>query len=85
MRPAAVGDMPGVDLRLKVVPFRQKRPILRRKVADDPGEALPEHRGGDARPRQRAFLDEGGEFRRDLQSVPFDPHHLSSRSPRSAL
>ena len=61
----AVGAMPGVDLLLDVVALLQQRPVLRRKVVDQFGKAVPEGVGVDAGSGNRLTGDEGVELGRD--------------------
>jgi len=66
---AGVLGVPGVDLDLQPVALGQQRGILRRQVADDAGEALPE--GVVAQPGggQDLLVDEGLEDGGDLQAA----------------
>ena len=61
MRLAAPGDVPGVDLCLKLVAPGQQGAVLRREVGQQGGEPGPEGPGLDAGAGQGLVLDEAGE------------------------
>ena len=69
MRLVAMGDVPGVDLGLKVIALGQKRPILGAKVVDKARQPLPEGRRRKAGAVQRFCLDKGRQFRGNLEPV----------------
>ena len=76
MRLAGAVAVPLIYGGLQLLPPRQSRTVLWRQVGNDPGETTPEPIGVNPGPGQRVVFDEGGEFRRDLQSVAFHPRHL---------
>ncbi len=68
MRLVAMGDVPGVDLGLKVIALGQKRPILGAKVMDKARKPLPEGLGAHARALKRLCFDKGRKLCGDLQT-----------------
>jgi hypothetical protein len=72
VRRVAVADVPGVDLRLKLVPPGQQRPVARSAVLHQPREARPEVRLRHPRPRKRLRLHEIRQLAGDLQPGTID-------------
>jgi hypothetical protein len=66
---ALVFVVPGIDLRLQLVPPGQQGFVAGREIVQQRGKPGPEGVGGDTGARQRLGLEEGGERRSDVQAV----------------
>jgi hypothetical protein len=64
-----------VDLGLKLVAEFQQRPVFRREILHDAGEAGPERGGADSRSRNTFIGDKIVEDFRDLEASRFDALH----------
>ena len=73
MRPGAVRDMPGVDLRLQVVAPRQKHPVLGAKVMHQGRQPRPEGIRRNPGARKRPVFDKAGQSGVNLQPVQCSP------------